>query len=758
MSRRTYVVKDVITFDPGVVPPGAPATIQQVSTGTTTVSNVTIDGTGAGVIWRGVDPGLAECISFDGSDITIRNMQFTRCAYAVWMLGGSNITLGPGLVVSNSTVGIKIQRGSYMNIIGNRIGTNAAGTAVNPNGGNTYGVHVENADHVAIGGPNAADRNVIAGNSEGVVLAGFSFDGLNYMSTSNSVVNNYIGTDVTGTVQIDNNIGVRVGPWATGNTIGAVGQGNLISGNTSYNVRIQGPLESGTTVAGNKIGVNANGVAGSMVSPSGVSVALGASGNTIGPGNVISNVSGGVYLRDAGTTSNVVKGNLMGIGTNGAPVPNYHGVLVSDGASGNMIGGTGAGDGNVIANNNGFGVRIDGLNATTAQNSVRGNSIYANGSLLQPDEQIDNANGGNMNPPWPYISLSTGLTVQGTACPYCAVDIFSSTVNHPQFFEGTTTAGPGGNFTFTSSMPFAGQYVIATATDIDGNTSETGNWIIADQDGDGFNDAIDPDDDNDGVLDTADLCRYTLEDTDGFQDGDGCPDPDNDGDGICDVGQASPGCSGADSGQNCFDPAGTLACSVHDCRNTAEDIDAFKDGDGCPEPDNDNDSFPDATDACPGADASAGPNGMFGAAQDLNHNGVQDGAEAALTTDDVMPLLMWEDKDGVLDTDGCHDSPGDDFDGDGFTDDAEVFTHLTDAGNPDTDADTVIDAPTTVRTGQHTAEPAGVDDSSERATAMDSRWRGSSGRGRTPPGTATRIRQPTTKRLTPGPATSTTAA
>jgi hypothetical protein len=56
-----------------------------------------------------------------------------------------------------------------------------------------------------------------------------------------------------------------------------------------------------------------------------------------------------------------------------------------------------------------------------------------------------------------------------------------------------------------------------------------------------------------------------------------------------------------------------------------------------------------------------------------------------------MPALVWEDSDGVLDTDGCHDSPGDDFDGDGFTDDAEVFTHLTDAGNPDTDVDTVID-------------------------------------------------------------------
>ena len=61
-----------------------------------------------------------------------------------------------------------------------------------------------------------------------------------------------------------------------------------------------------------------------------------------------------------------------------------------------------------------------------------------------------------------------------------------------------------------------------------------------------------------------------------------------------------------------------------DCRNIAEDIDAFKDTDGCPEPDNDNDGFPDVTDDCPGTDAQAGADGMLGSPQDLNHNGIQD--------------------------------------------------------------------------------------------------------------------------------------
>jgi hypothetical protein len=170
------------------------------------------------------------------------------------------------------------------------------------------------------------------------------------------------------------------------------------------------------------------------------------------------------------------------------------------------------------------------------------------------------------------------------------------------------------------------------------------------------------------------------EDVDSFQDGDGCPDPDNDSDGICDAGQAAAGCTGSDTGKTCFDAADTLPCATQDCRNVAEDIDAFHDADGCPEPDNDNDAFPDATDDCPGTDAIAGPDGMLGSPEDLNHNGVRDDPpELPLTADDVAPYVF-EDWDGVLDGDGCHDSTGDDFDGDSFSDELEALSMGTDAG------------------------------------------------------------------------------
>jgi hypothetical protein len=194
-------------------------------------------------------------------------------------------------------------------------------------------------------------------------------------------------------------------------------------------------------------------------------------------------------------------------------------------------------------------------------------------------------------------------------------------------------------------------------------------------------DACDVDDDNDGLPDTMDFCRTLAEDYDGWQDEGGCPDTDNDGDGVCDPGMFSVSCAGSDFGRYCFDPAGTLSCSLTDCRNAAEDHDAFKDSDGCPEPDNDNDGYPDIADNCPGANLHTGPDGLLGSAQDLNHSGTQDGVESPLTTDDVFKL-QFEDYDGVVDIDGCHDSPGEDFDGDGYTDEDEALSIGTDAGYP----------------------------------------------------------------------------
>ncbi len=83
------------------------------------------------------------------------------------------------------------------------------------------------------------------------------------------------------------------------------------------------------------------------------------------------------------------------------------------------------------------------------------------------------------------------------------------------------------------------------------------------------------DTDKDGIADKDDKCPKDAEDTDGFDDTDGCPDPDNDKDGVPD--------------------------DQDECIDQPEVINGFKDEDGCPDesPDRDKDGIPDNKDTCP---------------------------------------------------------------------------------------------------------------------------------------------------------------
>ncbi len=84
-----------------------------------------------------------------------------------------------------------------------------------------------------------------------------------------------------------------------------------------------------------------------------------------------------------------------------------------------------------------------------------------------------------------------------------------------------------------------------------------------------------PDTDSDGLPDPKDKCPAEPEDTDGFDDLDGCPDLDNDNDGVPDASD--------------------------ECGEEPEVKNGFKDEDGCPDtvPDTDKDGIPDTTDKCP---------------------------------------------------------------------------------------------------------------------------------------------------------------
>jgi hypothetical protein len=180
--------------------------------------------------------------------------------------------------------------------------------------------------------------------------------------------------------------GILMGGNASDCTIGgaAAGEGNVISGNGFNGIEIAGAGCINNTIQGNLIGTNLTGTAGSGNGRDGILIRAGAAGNTVGgtaagEGNVISsNGLHGVDLFNAGTTGNVIEGNL--IGTNAAGTSalgnRFDGVLIRGGAPGNTVGGTAAGAENVISGNGAHGIEI--VNPGTNANQIQGNLIGTN--------------------------------------------------------------------------------------------------------------------------------------------------------------------------------------------------------------------------------------------------------------------------------------------------------------------------------------------------------------------------------------------
>ena len=284
-------------------------------------------------------------------------------------------------------------------------------------------------------------------------------------------------------------------------------------------------------------------------------------------------------------------------------------------------------------------------------------------------------------------------TVDASGCEVAQVDADGDGICDPGVTSPLCTGSD--NCPNTANGPAeAGNPLVGNQSDIDGDT--LGDACDPDMDNDGLGnfptdqcptfaedyngfqdgDGCPDDQDSDGIVTGSDACPFAAEDPDGFQDSDGCPEPDNDLDGICDAGQTAVGCTGSDLGFFAFPNGGVPV----DCRNVAEDLDAFHDDDGCPEPDNDSDGIPDSHDVCPGSDFTAGPDGVSDTG-DEPLNGL------------LVPIQTKEDFDGIADEDGCHDSPTDDYDEDGIPDDVEFLTFGTDPVNPDTDGDGVLDGP-----------------------------------------------------------------
>ncbi len=285
---------------------------------------------------------------------------------------------GTGNVISGNTGdGVEITgSGTTGNLVaGNLIGTNAADTAALAN--RNDGLEIDNsATGNTIGGGAADTDNVISGNTNyGVEINGSG-------TTGNLVAGNFIGTDVAGSAAIPDDIGVVIDSSASGNTIGGStvsGAGNVISGNTLDGIYVEGIAAADNLLVGNVIGTNAAETAALANKNDGIIIE--STGNTIGGtsagyGNLISGNTGyGLVFSVATASGNLVEGNL--IGTNGADTGSLgNGIGVGIVSASNTIGGTATGAGNVISGNPDDGVLIEASSAT--HNLVEGNFIGTN--------------------------------------------------------------------------------------------------------------------------------------------------------------------------------------------------------------------------------------------------------------------------------------------------------------------------------------------------------------------------------------------
>jgi uncharacterized repeat protein (TIGR01451 family) len=289
-------------------------------------------------------------------------------------------------------------------ITGNRIGTNAAGTAAIPNGGD--GVLLNQSTNSVVGGPNAGDGNVISGNTgngiesnTGVNCVG-SLDPSCLSGLGDQYLGNKVGVNAAGTSALANGghgLALVSFDAVVGGT--SAGAGNVISGNGVGGVHVtlpasnhgQVPYAFQMSIQGNRIGTDAAGSTAVGNGGDGISVddggtgaqfadghtgpALVLGGDTAAARNVVSaNGHDGIVLRGVYSEFNVlsrVTNNY--IGTNAAGTAALGNAVDGIRVLGQGFDVGGVGTGNVISGNG-----ADGIDISSGQRTQAGNFVGIN--------------------------------------------------------------------------------------------------------------------------------------------------------------------------------------------------------------------------------------------------------------------------------------------------------------------------------------------------------------------------------------------
>ena len=420
---------------------------------------------------------------------------------------GSQVTLGgtaagAGNLIAGCSRNVEVRRstgqtgGSTVTLQGNKIGTNAAGTAamVALTGGssNNAGILIDVDQVVTVGGTAAGAGNLISGNGTGIFVsdndAGVKIQG------------NRIGTNAAGTAAVPNTQdGIEVGGAVSGTVeaggghivIGgsAAGASNVISGNAKDGLLLARP----GMVQGNLIGTNAAGTAalpnagdGAVLNHAGITFG----GTTAGSANVVSgNASTGILV--VSTQVPTIQGNRIGTDVAGtAAIPNGRaGIFVGGATTAGSIGGVGAGEANLIARNGADGVYLVGADGV----DIRGNLIHSNAGLnidlVQHGESVSVSNHDQIHPTLSTATVGASTTsVAGTVSSDRAgtilVDVYAGASCNAGYGDGQAqqylgaisvpypVAGVATAFSGTVAKSTVGSVITATSTIAGNGTSQ----------------------------------------------------------------------------------------------------------------------------------------------------------------------------------------------------------------------------------------------------------------------------------------------
>lgn len=385
----------------------------------------------------GTEAGAENVIGFNaGGGIEING--FTELTMGNRVLGnfvgtnaaGANLgNSGQGIVIANAeqntvggtlpdeanTIGFNTTHGIVIanftdptienSIAGNFIGTNAAGADL---GNAESGVVIQDASSNLIGGdtPGAgntiefngdfgvrvqsfngqpAENNRVQGNVAGFNLGGILITGAG--ATGNLAQGNVIGTNSAGDNRGNVSFGITIQD-ASDNTVGGTqpGEGNIV-GFTPFSIGVVGASGENTNnvVEGNFVGTNPAGDHLGLDVSHGIYV-QGLSGNRVGgsdpgAGNTVGFAVFGIVINGTAgvTTGNLVEGNFVGTDSMGRNLGNSNMGVIVEAASGNTVGGTTPGSGNVIGFNQGAGVVVFG--PSSQDNAIVRNAIFDNNAL-----------------------------------------------------------------------------------------------------------------------------------------------------------------------------------------------------------------------------------------------------------------------------------------------------------------------------------------------------------------------------------------